>query len=406
MTQQTFAVSERPRVVITQVDGNLTVQTWKEPGIRVETADTPGELYEEDDTVTISDCKGDLALWVPTIKHGIRWISTDVSATHLSGKATIEGTGEVVLKDVGGNVTLKNIAGGVVLENVTATAEVMNVGGDLHAASIPTLLGRKGIGGELTVSDVARLEVDAVGGSARLHKVGNASINAVGGNLEAEGIETSLRCHAVGGDCWVRNSANAEMHITNTGGNLQMEGALRGHMGNVGGNLHLRTTFPADSSTHFHVAGNATVELPDDANVALHAVVGGQVSGEALGSKRGGSFANLVYGNGAAKLSLIVGGNLRLLGSNVPRSRSMGESWSDFGREMAELGREMGRMGRHMGRGVATAFRESDRSHRYDDRRQEKSSTYARDRAAILRMVAEGRITPEEGHMLLSGLKG
>jgi len=37
--------------------------------------------------------------------------------------------------------------------------------------------------------------------------------------------------------------------------------------------------------------------------------------------------------------------------------------------------------------------------------RQDRSSTYARDRAAILRMVDEGRITPEEGDMLLSGLR-
>ncbi len=403
MTQQTFAVSEKPRVVITQVDGSLTVQSWKEPGIRVETADTPGEVRQEGDTVIISDCKGDLALWVPILKNGRRWITTDVSATHLSGKATIEGAGQVVLKDIGGNVTLKDIAGDAELENVNATAEATNVGGNLHAASMPALLARHGIGGELAVSDVARLEVDAVGGSAALHKVGTAAMNAVGGNLEAEGIETALRCHAVGGDCWVRDSANAEMHITNTGGNLQMEGTLRGHMSNVGGNLQLRMTFPAGSGIHFHVGGNASVELPDDASLTLHAVVGGQVSGEALGSKRGGSFANLVYGDGAARLSLIVGGNLRLLGSNVPRSRSMGDSWDDFGREMAELGREMGRIGRHIGRGVATAFRESDRS---SERRQNRPSTYARDRAAILRMVAEGRITPEEGHMLLSGLRG
>jgi hypothetical protein len=392
-------------VQITHVDGSLNVQTWNERSISVETTGTLEGMHQDGDTIIIRDHTGDLTLWVPAIRNGFRWITTDVGATHLSGNATIEGAGQVVLIDIGGNVTLKNIAGDTELEQVGAITEVTNVGGDLRAASMPTLLARKGIGGELTVTDVARLEVDAVGGSAELNKVGTVAINAVGGNLDVEGIETSLRCNNVGGDCRVQDSASAEVNVTNIGGNLQMEGTLRGHMSNVGGNLHLGTAFPAGSSIHFHVGGNANVELSDDASVALHAIVGGQVTGEALGSSRGGNFANLVYGDGAARLSLIVGGNLRLLGSNVPRSRNMGESWSDFGREMAGIGREMGRMGRHIGREVAAAVKESGWSGRWSQEKRDRHSTYSQDRAAILRMVAQGRITPEEGDMLLSGLR-
>jgi hypothetical protein len=405
MTQQTFAVGEKPQVQITQIDGSLTVQTWQERSISVETTGMLDGVRQDGDTVIISDYKGDLVLWVPALRNGFRWITTDVSVTHLTGDSTIEGAGQVVLNDIGGNVTLKNIAGSVELENVGAVTSVTNIGGSLHAASMPTLLARKGIGGEMLVSDVARLEVDAVGGSAELNKVGTATIHAVGGNLDVEGIETLLRCNAVGGDCHVHNSANAEINITNVGGNLQMEGSLRGHMSNIGGNLYSRVNFPPGSSTHFHVGGNANVELSDDASVALHAIVGGQVSGEALGSSRGGSFANLVYGDGAARLSLIVGGNLRLLGSIVPRRTNMGESWNHFGREMAGLGREMGRIGHHVGREVAAAFKESGRSGRWSAGKHQSSSTYAQDRAAILRMVAQGRITPEEGNMLLSGLR-
>jgi hypothetical protein len=310
MTQQTFAVGENPRVQITNVDGSLSIQTWQERSISVESTGTLDSLRQDGDTVIISDHTGDLSLFVPAIRNGFRWITTDVSVTHLTGDASIEGAGEVILNDIKGNVTLKNIAGSVDIENVGAVAEVTNVGGNLRATSMPTLLARKGIGGEALVSDVARLEIDAVGGSAELNKVGTATIHAVGGNLDAEGIETSLRCNVVGGDCHVHNSANAEVNITNVGGNLQMEGTLRGHMSNVGGNLHTRMTFPAGSSTHFHVGGNANVEMPDDASVALHAIVGGQVTGDALGSSsspiyRGSSnFANLVYGDGAAKLSL------------------------------------------------------------------------------------------------------
>ncbi len=93
MTQQTFAVDRKPRVLITQVEGSLNVQTWKEQVISVETAGTVTELRQEGDTVIISDCKGDLALWVPALKNGGRWITTDISVTRLSGNVTIERAG-------------------------------------------------------------------------------------------------------------------------------------------------------------------------------------------------------------------------------------------------------------------------------------------------------------------------
>jgi len=37
MAQQTFSFGSNPRVVITQVDANLSVRAWKEQLIRVET---------------------------------------------------------------------------------------------------------------------------------------------------------------------------------------------------------------------------------------------------------------------------------------------------------------------------------------------------------------------------------
>src|SRR5215831_3213443 len=128
MTQQTFAVENKPRVVITQVEGSLNVQTWKEHSISVETPGTPEGVRQDGDTVIIRDHTGDLTLWVPAFRNGFRWITTDVSVAHLSGNATIEGAGQVVLNDIGGNVTLKNIAGDAELEQVGAITEITTIG--------------------------------------------------------------------------------------------------------------------------------------------------------------------------------------------------------------------------------------------------------------------------------------
>jgi hypothetical protein len=406
MTQQTFSVDRNPRVVITQVKGSLSVQTWKERTISVETAGTVAELRQEGSTVIINGGEGDLTLWVPGIPNFGKSITTGINVTQLSDNAMIEGAGDVVLKEIGGNVALRNIGGDVELENVHAAAELTNVGGNLRATSMPSLVARKGIGGDASLSDIAQVEVDAVGGSMTLDRAGTVVVHAVGANLDVEGVEASLRCNAVGGDCRVQGSATAEVAINNVGGSLQMQGVVRSHLSNVGGNLNLEAAFPAGSRAHFHVGGNASIALPEDVNLTLHAIAGGCVNTESTGFSGYGNFANLVYGEGAARLDVIAGGNVKLLSSAMPRSRSMGESWNDFGHSMAGIGREMGKLGREIGREMAAAFKGADRPHWHGHVKKDRPSTYERDRAAILRMVAEGRITPEEGEMLLSGLEG
>src|SRR6266566_593201 len=370
MTQQTFSVDRNPRVMITQVKGSLSVQAWKERTISVEMAGTVAELRQEGDTLIINGSEGDLTLWVPGIPNFAKSITTDISVTQLSDNAMIEGAGDVVLKSIGGNVVLRNIGGDAELENVHAAAELTNIGGDLRATSMPSLVARKGIGGDATLSDIAQVEVDAVGGSMELDRAGTALIHAVGSHLDVEGIEASLRCNAVGGDCRVQGSATAEVTIKN-----------------VGGSLNLEASFPAGSHAHFHVGGNASIALPGDANLSLHTIAGGCVSGESPDSGSYGNFADLVYGEGAARLDVIAGGNVRLLSSATPRSRSMGESWNDFGHSMAGIGREMGRLGREIGREMATAFKGVHGHYQYGHVKKERPPTYERDRAAILRMV-------------------
>jgi hypothetical protein len=146
----------------------------------------------------------------------------------------------------------------------------------------------------------------------------------------------------------------------------------------VGGNLRAAVAFPPESHNHFHVGGNARLYLPENASLTIHAIVGGNASGDSVTFAHGGGFVNLTYGEGAATLNIHVGGNLRLFGGGNPRRTgaswadftagwaSFGREWADFGREWAGFGREMGRLGREMGRSIATAFREPYQPGKYD----------------------------------------
>src|ERR1700730_2980104 len=88
MTQQTFPITGRkPRVVITRVNGNLTVQPWEREEIGVNTSGTAEVVRQEGDTLTIIDCQGDLELWIPDNRNRMFRISTNITATDVSRNA-------------------------------------------------------------------------------------------------------------------------------------------------------------------------------------------------------------------------------------------------------------------------------------------------------------------------------
>jgi hypothetical protein len=112
----------------------------------------------------------------------------------------------------------------------------------------------------------------------------------------------------------------------------------------------------------------ARVRLPTPSDLALHAYVGGDVSGVSSVSG-GGNQVNLVYGSGASRLDLYIGGDLSLRGGGQPESSSSfggrgsqgnwGNWQADFDRDMAELGREMSKLGQELSREITGAFKDA-----------------------------------------------
>src|SRR6266487_2784945 len=123
MAQQTFSVDREPRVVITQVQGNLIVRSWQERAIQVAIDGSVVGLQQEGNTLMITDCDSDIELRVPQ--------DTSISALNTAGDVDIEGVSLVKLESVAGDVALRNISGDAKLENVGRAIELTNLGGDL-----------------------------------------------------------------------------------------------------------------------------------------------------------------------------------------------------------------------------------------------------------------------------------
>jgi hypothetical protein len=114
------------------------------------------------------------------------------------------------------------------------------------------------------------------------------------------------------------------LSIDKIGGSARIEevGTVR-RLGTIGGGLTLRSAplsahFAVEHPAHITVGGSARVELPDQPNLTIRAITGGKITGAGIG-RHAGHMATLVYGEGAARLSLTVGGSLELHGPAVTR---------------------------------------------------------------------------------------
>jgi hypothetical protein len=306
MTQQTFSVlTRRPRVVIEHIDGDLKVRSWERSEIRVESAEPVVGMRQEGETLTITDYRGDLTLWIPGIKGGLlsflTGVFTSLYVSHLSRSAMIEGAGNVELHEIGGQAMLENIYGNVELEGIQELAELVSVGGNLRASRVATLRSQHGIGGNVKLTALQVAELDNVGG-----------------NLHADHIDRVLHVHNVGGNAHVRDCAGTEVNVTHVGGNLHIDGAALTDSCSAGGNLDVWASVQLERRVRLHAGGNATLAFPVDANVSVYAHAGGNITSPTL-QRHGGGNLNLTYGNGQARLDVSVGGNVRLQGEAIPR---------------------------------------------------------------------------------------
>ncbi len=400
--QQTFSVEREARVILTRVGGDLEVNGWDKQEISVEYDDHTDVLQQEGNTLTLANCSGDVTLWVPN--------DTDVRVDGLKGDVSARDIRRVELKNVRGDVELNSIGIDANLENIGEAIFLENISGDVEIQRASSLRTRRKIEGEASLSEVPLVEIETVSGDLDIRQVEMASLGNVGGDLEIAGLSEMLRCGNVGSDCEISGSTRAEINLGNIGGDLEIPGALRIRLGNaggdveirdiqeevyigniggdasingVGGDLHagriggdadlhrlsrstrvgavagdleLQADFPPESKGHFHIGGDAVVILPANADVAVQAAVGGEISGPSLSFKHAGNIVRLIYGEGAAQLNLSVGGDLELQGGGNPRVNSASMPWWEFGEEMSDLGRAMEEMAREMERGFREIF--------------------------------------------------
>lgn len=375
MTKIDLSCSETPKILIEEVSGSLQIKAWDEESIRIEIEEQEELDYSFEDDALKLNADSDCYLRVP------------------SGSS-------IEIEEVGGNADIVAVEGGIKIGEISGNLSMKNVG-PTSITEVAGNLNIRGVEGDLDVAEVS----------------GNASLRDIEGNLSAKEIGANLSLRDAEGNVTVETGGNAELRLElHTGGNYKVT---------ADGNLFC----------HIDPPGDAQIRLASEAN-RMH------IYTESEKQTRNTNEYEFKLGKGGANLELSAGGHIDF------RCRERREEFSfgvdlDFVDDIAGLADEISeQVGAQMetqldalneqltalgdrlrssgGRAAHLAQRRVEKAQRRLERKlhgkggrvivtsavMPAEPVSSHERALILQMVQEKKISVAEAEMLLNTLEG
>jgi hypothetical protein len=299
--------------------------------------------------------------------------------------------------------------------------------------------------------------VATVHGNTNLRAVGPTALERTLGNLSARQVMGDLRVQTTNGSARVRQ-VEGSLSLGQVDGNLVAERLERGLAAEqVRGNVRLGPPFSPGQTYRLNARGNLTVRLPTDASLRLALSAAGGVRSHVpdLELEKTDGETQGVLGAGEASLEAHVSGHVSLRPLELEEGPAAGldfmadmemlgaqieariaEAMSEMGARLEEsLGRvDSEAIRRRVERATEQALRQAGRATAQARRRAEREAERARlraeraerrwqrasgrrprptrepatdeERMRVLRLVEEGKITPEQAADLLAALEG
>ncbi len=306
MGTASYVLGESPTIRINTCHGDLEIEGRPGADVLVSSNSMP-QSVQQGEGLTIEQCDDDLRLTVPlgaTVM--IERAEGDVRALRLARLeiGTVQGDleagsvrgyldlrrveSDARIRDTG-QLTLGRVAGDLNLEAVSGACTVQEVGGDVRMRDL-TNVTRGQTRGDLILSSSGSSRLGNIDGDARIADVADLALDQVGGDLTVERVAGTLTFRDVDGDARFRGP---------------VRGIDRAH---VGGDLALEAALGSGEVCALDVDGDVSLSVPKDADLALHADVGGDVSGVDRHDDDGP--VDAVWGGGSAQLRLRIGGDL------------------------------------------------------------------------------------------------
>ena len=389
MFEQTIETSATPHITVVECLGNLVARGSEEKQVTVNARGGAGEvtLEQEGETFTI-ETREDCFLTCPP--------GTTLTVHTVRGNLKVEGVqGPVAIGDVHGNTNLRAV-GHSALEQAFGNLSGRQAAGDLS--------------------------VQTARGNVQIRQVeGDLSLSQVDGNLAVEGVRGDLTADHVRGNIRLGPPFSpGAVHQLNAGGNLTIY---------LPSDASLRLTLRAGGSVRSSVPGLELEEVEGETQAILGAGeaslevrAGGQIRLHPLrpedGPRRDFSFDSIadLEGLGAqieasiaeamAELETRLGGSLGYLDSEkvqhqiertTEKARLKAEQEVEKARRKVEHETEKTRL---------RAERAERRWQRASGQRSRPELVSDEERMRVLRLVEEGKISPEQAADLLAAMEG
>lgn len=359
---RTISAGKTPRIRIEAIDGDLSVVGWDGEDILLKTDEDELSLTQNGDEVIFSSTD-DVSLRIPK--------NSSLSIQRIGGDAALRGViGDIEIREVSNDLSMRDV-GNVLIEAVHSDFSLRGAKGNLYL---------KSAGGDVSIRDVE----------------GNVNLDSVADDL-----------------------------------------ALRGARGNIKVNVGEDVVVylePKDDGAYSITAGDdILLVLKPNANVTLN-MSGDEIDVDWPGVEKQQDVTErvLVFGNGSAKIMLNAGGDIR-----VTNNAEAGNSAEDFG-NFAGMNFDWSGFGERFSRQVeqatARAAKRAEEAARRVERHAERQARRWRgngpwnwesgpkgvptpptppsepvaeeERMAILKMLADKKITAEQAEQLLNALEG
>lgn len=376
-------------VVKTRADLNL--QGWDKLEVRALADDRHGlNVFQEGDIVRIQS-SSDLDITIPA--------GASITVERASGDAHIRNlTGHLMVQRVGGDLAAQNVA----------SAEIMSVGGDCTVNIAQGALAIQRIGGDFAGSQLSGpVNLDGIGGDANLQIEGGEVRLRTGGDINLQVLSTvglSLRADA-GGDVvlGLPDEAGAALDLRSRGHDIKIEYGgetqkiekrlFQGSIGDGSARINI------DAGGDIRISGDPTAlqdfhELEDDLEEHWSQL-------EEKRSKHSGE-ADTAFSFRADEFNERISRRV---------DEAMRQADSRINEAMKRLDQRTRRMERHgssmpFTAGPSATPGPARKSVFPESNVEKKPSVSDEEKALILKMLQEKRITAEEAEKLLEALEG